>query len=233
MVGALRFLSSVLRRRHFRARGVEAGAEAAQIAVDRLAVGADRRFQLLGGQRQPPRPGDGAEHHRVDDRAALFGERVHVDEQRVARIVRDGLDQLVLVEAAVAHGDLLVHGIEAAGRADQMRALGRDEAARHHAAGLEQFARHRDVDVADAGRERQHRALAAELARGDRENLDVIGGGAGALGDAGDRGALHREAGLGRRRHDPVGQHAAAFAAERGDQQGDGPRRAHAAASPP
>ena len=100
-----------------------------------------------------------------------------------------------------------------------MRALGRDEAVRHRAAGFQQFARHRDVDVADAGRERQHRALAAELARGDRKNLDVIGGGAGALGDAGDRGRLHRETGIGRRRHDPVGQHAAAFAAERGDQQ--------------
>ena len=56
-------------------------------------------------------------------------------------------------------------------------------------------------------------------ARRHRQNFDVIGGGAGALRDAGDRGRLHREAGFGRRRHDPVGQHAAAFAAERGDQQ--------------
>ena len=44
-----------------------------------------------------------------------------------------------------------------------MRAVGRDEAVGDGAAGFEQFARHRDVDVADAGRERQHRALAAEL----------------------------------------------------------------------
>ena len=114
-----------------------------------------------------------------------------------------------------------------------MRALGRDEAVCHRAAGFEQFARHRDVDVADAGRERQHRPLAAELAGVHRENLDVIGGGAGALRDAGDRRALHRKTGLGRRRHDPVGQHAAAFAAERGDQQGDGACTGHAAASPP
>ena len=77
-----------------------------------------------------------------------------------------------------------------------MRAVRRDEAVRHRAAGFQQFARHRDVDVADAGRERQHRALAAELARGHRKNLDVISGGAGALRDAGDRGALHRKAGL-------------------------------------
>ena len=120
------------------------------------------------------------------------------------RVLLDDLDQPVLVEAAVAHGDLLVHGIEAAERGDHMRAVGRDEAVRHRAAGLQQFARHRDVDVADAGRERQHRPLAAELARRHRQNFDVIGGGAGALRDAGDRGALHRETGLRRRRHDPV-----------------------------
>ena len=54
-----------------------------------------------------------------------------------------------------------------------------------------------------------------------------------AMGDAGDRGRLHGEAELAGRRHDPVREHAAAFAAERGDENGDraGLRGAHARAS--
>ena len=66
-------------------------------------------------------------------------------------MVLDHLGELVLIEAAVAHRDLLVHGIEAAGRGDHEGAVGRDEAVRHRAAGLQQFARDSDVDVADAG----------------------------------------------------------------------------------
>ena len=217
-----------LGRFYLGARGLEAGAEAAQIAVHRLAVLADGGFQLLRLNRQASAAGDGAQHHRVDDRAALLGQRLHVEQQCRARVLLDRVDQPVLVEAAVAHGDLFVHGIEAAERADQHRAIRRDEAVRHRAAGFQQFARHRDVDVADAGGERQHRPLAAQVTRKNRKDLDVISGGAGALRDAGDRGALHRISGLFGGADDPVGQHAAAFAAERGDQQGDRAWRAHA-----
>ena len=52
----------------------------------------------------------------------------------------------------------------------------------------------------------------------DRIDLDVIGGGAGALRDSWNRGALHREAAAHGRIDQPFGHHAAALAAERGDQ---------------
>ena len=47
VVVARLFLSAALTGGRLRARRLEAGAEAAQIALDRLAVGADRRFELL------------------------------------------------------------------------------------------------------------------------------------------------------------------------------------------
>ena len=58
-------------------------------------------------------------------------------------------------------------------------------------------------------------------ARRRREDLQVVGGRAGALRDARDRGALRGIARLRGGVDQPVGQHAAAFAAERGDQDGD------------
>ncbi len=75
------FLLGGFRGGHFRPRRLEPGTKAAQIAVDRLAVVADRGFELLDRERQFAAAGDGAEHHRVDDRAALLRELVHVDEQ--------------------------------------------------------------------------------------------------------------------------------------------------------
>src|SRR6266481_507993 len=62
------------------------------------------------------------------------------------------------------------------------------------------------------------RSPRAELRDLRRIDLDVIGGGAGALGHAGNRGALHRIVARGRGCDDPVCEHPATFAAERGDQ---------------
>jgi len=62
----------------------------------------------------------------------------------------------------------------------------------------------------------------AELRDLRRIDLDVIGGGAGALRHAGNRGALHRIVACRGGGDDPVGEHAAAFAAESGDQDRDG-----------
>ena len=69
----------------FGARGVVAGAESVQVAVDGFAVVADRRLELFRAQRQAAGADDGAEHHRTDHRAALFCERIHVDEQGILR----------------------------------------------------------------------------------------------------------------------------------------------------
>ena len=52
------------------ARRIKTGAETAQIGVDRLAVGADRRFERFRRDRQRAGAGNGAEHHRIDHGAA-------------------------------------------------------------------------------------------------------------------------------------------------------------------
>ena len=212
---------AVLRRPSIRVRrGVETAAEAPQIGVDRLAVGADRVLERRRGDRHAPAARDQPEHDRVDHRAALLGERVHVEKEMALRMGLDRLDQAGAVVAAVAHRHLLHHQIGARGRGDHQRAIGRDETAGDGAARFHELARQHDVDVADAGRERQHQP-SGKLVRRQRHDLDVVGGGAGALGDAGDGGRLHRKTELRDRADDPVREHAAAFAAERGDENGD------------
>ena len=62
-----------------------------------------------------------------------------------------------------------------------------------------------------------------------REHLQVVDGGAGALGHAGHRGGLRDEAVVLGQVHQPVGQHAAALAAHGEQRDGDGARVAHAA----
>ncbi len=174
--------------------GLEAGAETLEVRVDRLAVGADRRLENVRRDRQAAAAGDQAEHHRVDHGAALLGERLHVDEQVRLRMLAGRPGQPRAVVAAVAHRHLLHHQVGAAGRGDQQGAVGGDEARRDGAAGLHELARQHDVDVADAGRQREHRPVLPQFAGGKRDDLDVVGGGAGALGNARDRGRLHREA---------------------------------------
>jgi len=212
-------------------RGVEAAAEAPQVGVDGLAVRADGTLERRRGDRQAPAARDQPEHDRVDHRAALLGERVHVEEEVALSVGIDSLDQARAVVAAVAHRHFLHHQIGARGRGDHQRAIGRHEAAGDGAARFHELAGQHDVDVADAGGERQHRS-SGKLVRRHRHDLDVIGGGAGALGDAGDGGRLHRKVKLRGRADDPVREHAAAFAAERGDENGDRPRLRGAHARP-
>src|SRR6187401_2687470 len=98
----------------FFSEGIAGCTEAFQIAVDRLAILANGRLELLEPERQPSAAGDSAEHHRIDDRAALFCQCVHVDEESVFRMLVDELDKLVLIEASITHRDLFIHRIEAA-----------------------------------------------------------------------------------------------------------------------
>src|SRR4029079_16514231 len=108
------FCAALAARRKSRARRLKAGAEAAQVAVHRLAVFADRGLELLRLYRQAVAAGNRAEHVRIDDRTALLRESIHVDEQSVFRKIPDDLDQSVLVEKPVGHGNLLIHRVEAA-----------------------------------------------------------------------------------------------------------------------
>jgi hypothetical protein len=79
-----------------------------------------------------------------------------------------------------------------------------------------------DVDVARHRHQRQHRRQAGRLGVGAREQLDVVDRRAGALRDAGHRGRLAQVAVLLGELDDPVGQDAAAFAADGEDRDLDG-----------
>ncbi len=207
---------------------LEAGAEAAQVGLHGLAVGADRALECLDRHGQPVAARDGAEHHRVDEGSGAARDLLHVEQEVAPRVQLDGPRQPRGIMAPVAHRDLLADDIEARGRCDRQRAVGRNEARRHHASGFHQLARHQQIDVADAGNEGEHRPPAGKLAPRSGQNLDIVGGRAGALRHARDRRRLHRKIVLLGRGHDPVGEHAAALAAERGDQDGEGPiGRAH------
>ena len=197
--------------------------EALEAALDALARVPDRGLALGARQRQHARAGHRAEHHRADHGAGARRQVGHVEEHRALRELAGGLDDAVGVGASVAHRHLLGDGVDAVGRGDERRALGADEPVLHRAAGLEQLGGDHEVDVAGGGREREHRAPRAERVPLRRIELDVVSRRAGALRDAGDRGALHRVAGRGRRGDEPVGEHAAAFAAERGYQDRDRP----------
>ncbi|MCZ7660576.1 MAG: hypothetical protein M5U07_23370 [Xanthobacteraceae bacterium] len=221
------------RRRDLAPGGVEAGAEAGEIGLGGLALGADRLLEHGRGNGQTAGSRDGAEHHGIDHGAARARGLLHVEQQASLGVRLDRPDEAGRIGAAVAHRGLLGHGVEARRGGDDEGAVARDEAAGDPAAGLEQLARGEEIDVADARGERQHRAAAAELGGGHRHDLDVVRGRAGALGDARNRGRLHGQAEPFGRGHDPAREHAAALAAERGDQQRDRARRAHAATSRP
>ena len=219
------------RDRQLIARGGEPGAESFQVALDRFAVRLDGGLEGLDGNRQPARAGNRAEHHRVDDRAGLPGGGFHVEQQVRLGILLDRLDQALRVIAPVRHLHLLDRQIDAAGRGEEQRPVGGDEPrsrsrgrpravrspppcrrrrrrARARAPGFCRRARR-----AAWGRSRRSRSWrrCAARRRGSRSTAPA--------GPAGSRGG-----------HDPVGQHAAALAAERGDQQAEG-TRAHAATS--
>ena len=99
----------------------------------------------------------------------------------------------------------------------------RHEAALTARAAFHQFGRQHDVDVARHRHQAPAPASARRLRRGFREQLDIIDGRAGALGDAGHRGRLREIAAVIGEIDDPVGQHAAALAAHRKDRDRDRP----------
>ena len=211
------------RQRDGFARGVSvAGGEAAQARLGPLAESPDRGFASSAWQRQRPRAGKCAEHDRTDHRARLAREALHVEQLRPAGECPPRLDDALAVEACVAHRHLLDCGVDAMRRGDQGSALRGDEAVLQRACRLEQLGGEHDVDVAGGRRKRHDRAPLAQFGGAGGVDLEVVGGRTGALRDARDRGALHRVALRRRCSEDPVGEHAAAFAAEGGNQHGEG-----------
>ncbi len=149
-----------------------------------------------------------------------------VEQHRAARQGARGGQDAARVEAAVGHRRLLDHGIDAMGGGGEEGAVGRDEAVLERAPGLDHLRGEHDIDAAGAGIKREQRPPPAQRRVGLGKDLDVIGGGAGALRHARDRGRLHRQVGAHRRIDQPVGEHAAAFAAQGGDED-RGRARAH------
>ena len=148
----------------------------------------------------------------------LLGRLVHVEQDLCLAALLDRAQQAADIEAAVAHRRALADRQHAVRRGDQRRAVGRDEAVEDHAAGFEELGRQRHVDLADRRIERQHRRRAALR----RHHFEIVGRGAGALGHARDLRRLHAQPLALRGGDDPVAQHAAAIAAQRADQDGDG-----------
>ena len=205
--------------------GVEGQREAAQAGVGTLAAlaaGADLRLEHVASERQQPAAGDGPQQHRADHRARLLRHARQVQQLGRTRVALQRGHQRRGVDAAVGLLHLLGHRQRTRGRADDQRALGRAHAVADLAHGLQQLRRHQQVDGAGHRVQAEHRAPVAQLLLPLREDLDVVRGGAGALRHAGDRRALRRVAGAHGGAVQPLGEHAAAFAAERADQDGDG-----------
>src|SRR4029077_19962418 len=104
------------------ARCAKPRAKTAQIALDRLAVLADRRFERFDRNRELPAARDRAEHDRIDDRAGLLGGGLHVEQQMRCGILLHRLEQALGIVAPVAHLHLLDREIDATDRRDQQSA---------------------------------------------------------------------------------------------------------------
>jgi hypothetical protein len=202
---------------------VEAGREAAQARLGTAPAAPDRLLAVAALERQAARSRHGAEQYRVDHSAVVLRQLAHVEQHRALRHLPRCVDDARAVKAAVRHLHLLDGGVDAVDAGDERGAPGRDETVLHRAPGLDQLGGDHHVDVAGARRQREHRLAAAQLVVLRRVDLEVVGGGAGALRDAGNRGALRRVASPGGGIHQPVGHDAAALAAEGGDQDRDRP----------
>src|SRR5439155_2262496 len=104
--------------------------------------------------------------------------------------------------------------------------VGRRKAELDHPTDLEELRREKDVERAGHRIERERGRLRRAVTL--REELDVVRGRAGTLGDARNRGAVDLEPVGQRRVDDPLEEDAATLPADGGDQDGQEPRVAHA-----
>ncbi len=211
-----------------RLHAVESAAEGFQARLHADAAAFHRGLELRAAEGQHARARQRAEQHGADHAARLLRRLRHVEaDEAPGRLLRM-LDQLRAVDAAVAHRRLLGNRIDAVRRCDERRAVLRHQPSLHRAAGFHQLGGQHDVDVARQRHQRQHRLAAIGLRTCCRVELDVVDGGAGALRHAGHRGGLGDVAVVLAEVDDPVGQHAAAFAAHGEDRDLDGLCGVHA-----
>ena len=200
----------------------EARGERLQARIDTHARAAHGVLEVGPREGQAPSTGERAEQRCSDHAARVFRGAREVGEHGTLRGLATGRDECVGVDAAVAHRHLLGHRIDTVRRRDERRAIGRDEPTLQRASGFHQFGGDDDVDLAGEGHQREHRD--ATVGHG-REDLDVIDRRAGALRDARHGRRLRGPAGVFREIDDPVGEHAAAFAAHGKDGDVDGAGR--------
>ncbi len=205
----------------------ESAGEPGEARVRAALSAADHRFERVARKRQHTGRGDRAEHHRADDGAGRGGLEAHVERVEFAALRAHDVGEAVRVEPAVGERHLLRRGERAAERGDHHGALGTHHSGLDDARGFQELRGDREIDAAGNGQQRQDRPSSAERARRLRPDLDVIRRRAGALRDAGDRRALRRmSCGIGEV-DQPFGEHAAAFSAERRDQDRDGTLHVH------
>ncbi len=202
-----------------------AGFESGEIGVHGDARLANRRREAVARDRQNAAAGERAKEHGVERELTRRGVMGQIEEDRPSRHLARRAQDARGIEAAIRHLLFLDDGVDPMRRGDQRRAIGGDVADLDCPSGLEQLGGDDDVDVAGTRVEAENRAISGEGGIGRRKDLDIVGGGAGALRDAGDRGALHRQIGRLRGGDQPIGQDAAALAAEGADENGQRARR--------
>ncbi|MCY1506894.1 hypothetical protein D9M68_411530 [compost metagenome] len=198
-----------------RAEGLEAGLHAHAAALD-------GGLELRAAERQHARACERAEQHGADHAARGFGGLRHVEADEALGGARGVGEQLVAVDAAVAHGALFGDGEDAVRGGDERGAVARDQPTLHRAAGFHELGGKHHVDIARQRHQREHGAPAVGLRLRIGVQLDVIDGRAGALGHAWHRGGLGDIAVGLAHVDDPVGKHAAALPAHSEDGDLDG-----------
>ena len=204
-----------------RAAARETQRETTQAGLDAAPRGADHCFEVGTCERQYAAAGNRAAQHRAGHRASFARRGGDVEARQLPAVGSGDLQQAFAVEAAVAGRQLLEGGQGAPRRRQQRGAPGRDEAVLDRAHCFEQLGGHHQVHAARHRRQAQHGGAAAEFGVSLEMDFDVVGGRAGTLRHAGNRGGLRRMAGARGDLDQPFGQHAAAFAAQRGDQYRD------------
>jgi hypothetical protein len=216
-----------------RRQQLDAGLEPAHVALHRDAALADGGLEVTRGHGQRPATRQCAQQQRVDLALVLPREGQPVEAHEAPRQPAGRRLERLAGKHPVARRRLLGDREEPVRARDHGGAGRRGVVHLDGAPRLEQLGGDDHVDVARGRVEREDRLRRAG-GQALRKYLDVVGGGAGALGHARDRGGLRGVAGVGGRADDPLGQHAAAVPAEGRDEDRDrAGRRRHAGWSQP
>ena len=126
--------------------------------------------------------GDAAEHGGAHHGTGLAGQCRHVQHMAGAAVLLQQVHQRGVVQTAIAELHFFLCGQRAVAGADHTGAVGRTQPECGLPGGFQQLRRHQQVQAAGQGVEAKHWALPTQGAVGCGKHLQVIRGGAGALG---------------------------------------------------